>query len=209
MTSIQVTGIRTVADAERAIAIGAAALALRLGAGLPGAIDTATARAIVDAVGARALVVGVFVDTPLAAVRAAKDAARLGCVELAGDEPPELLAPLLPHAYKVLRARDAGLVEAARRYGGRYMRLELGGAADPDALQGALQRAAHLARARRVTLAGGLGPDDVGAAIARVAPFCVDFGVPPDADGLDAARLAAFVAAVRAADAQIVSARPG
>ncbi len=51
-----------------------------------------------------------------------------------------------------------------------------------------------------VFLAGGLTPANVGAAIARVKPFCVDLcsGIRT-AGGLDTAKLMAFVAAVRAA----------
>jgi phosphoribosylanthranilate isomerase len=53
-----------------------------------------------------------------------------------------------------------------------------------------------------VFLAGGLTPANVGEAIARVRPFGVDLCSGIRTDGaLDAAKLAAFVAAVRAADA--------
>lgn len=53
-----------------------------------------------------------------------------------------------------------------------------------------------------VFLAGGLTPDNAAAAIRAVKPFGLDIcsGLRPDGRHLDAGRLAAFVAAVRAAD---------
>lgn len=61
---------------------------------------------------------------------------------------------------------------------------------------------------RPVFLAGGLNPHNVAEAIARVRPFGVDLCTGVRTDGrLDPDKLAAFVAAVRAADAQPTKAR--
>ncbi len=75
------------------------------------------------------------------------------------------------------------------------------------ALSGAGQRpdwgrAARLARRARLLLAGGLDPDNVAEAIARVRPWGVDVssGVERRRGQKDLARIAAFVAAVRAAE---------
>jgi phosphoribosylanthranilate isomerase len=130
-------------------------------------------------------------------------------VELRGEVPPALLAPLLPHAYVSLPLREAGVVEAAQRYGGRYLLLERE-LADTRVVatdDGLWDVAAQLAAERRITLAGALGPTNVGAAIARVAPFCVDLPLDDD-DAAPAARIAAFVAAVREADARALSVAP-
>jgi len=60
--------------------------------------------------------------------------------------------------------------------------------------------AAPLARARRVVLAGGLTPDNVGVAIAQARPWMVDVssGVESGPGVKDPARVRAFVEAVRA-----------
>jgi phosphoribosylanthranilate isomerase len=71
--------------------------------------------------------------------------------------------------------------------------------------QGALadwQRAAELARAHKLVLAGGLTPDNVGEAIATVRPWGVDVssGVESKRGMKDVGRIAAFLQAVREAE---------
>ena len=64
-------------------------------------------------------------------------------------------------------------------------------------------RAAALARRVRLVLAGGLTPENVGAAIAAVRPYAVDVssGVESSPGVKDPRRIAAFIAAVRRAAA--------
>ena len=71
--------------------------------------------------------------------------------------------------------------------------------------QGALadwQRAAELARAHKLVLAGGLTPDNVGEAIVTVRPWGVDVssGVESKRGVKDVGRIAAFLQAVREAE---------
>ena len=206
-TAIKICGITSVSDAELAIVCGAAAIGLNFWEGSPRFVDVATARAIVDAVGSRTLVVGVFVDAPLETLRAVKVASGIGCIQLHGAEPPEVLGALLPHAYKALRVRGPEIADEVRRYAGKYVLLDAYSPAEPGGTGKTFdwELAAAVAQERKLTLAGGLTADNVGEAIRRVRPYCVDVASGVECDGArrqkDPAKLRAFVAAVRAADA--------
>jgi phosphoribosylanthranilate isomerase len=152
-------------------------------------------------------IVGVFVNASLDDIAAAVRAASLDVIQLHGDESPD----------------DAA---AAARATGRavWKAISVAAPADlarldtwsvdailldaPTAGRGGSGttfdwRLAREARdrdpARRLVLAGGLGPDNVRAAIDAVAPWCVDVasGVERAPGIKDAAKVAAFVAAAR------------
>lgn len=69
-------------------------------------------------------------------------------------------------------------------------------------MQADWDRAAQLAAGRQIVLAGGLTPDNVGEAIARVRPYGVDVssGVESRRGVKDTGRIAAFIEAVRDAE---------
>jgi phosphoribosylanthranilate isomerase len=154
-------------------------------------------------VAGRALVVGVFVDASYDEIVETKRMTGIGCVQLHGDEPPEVVAKLLPHAYKAVRVRDAASIDQARRYPGEHVLLD---AYVPGESGGTGQTfswalAAELARERKVTLAGGLRPENVALAVAEVHPYCVDVasGVERAPGEKDLARVRAFVRAAKSA----------
>ena len=70
------------------------------------------------------LTVGVFVDADEATLRQCKETLNLGCLQLHGDEPPELLERFLPHAFKALRVRGDQVARDAARYGGDHLLLD-------------------------------------------------------------------------------------
>lgn len=199
---VKICGVTTVADAVAIADLGASAIGLNFVASSKRRVDVPTARAIADAVRGRVLVVGVIADLSLAEARALVEDAGLECLQLHGDEPPDALAPLLPHAYKALRIGDASDVDRARTYAGDYLLVdakvpgELGGTG--HAFDWSL--VTDLARERRLTLAGGLRPDNVAEAIRQVRPWCVDVaGGVESAPGVkDLALVAAFVRAAKA-----------
>ena len=200
---VKICGITCVDDARAAVDAGASAIGLNFVPASPRCIDVATARAIAEAVAGRVLVVGVVADLDVEAMRRLRDEAKLGCLQLHGDEPPDALGPLLPHAYKAIRVSTAEHVALADRYGGEHVLVD---ARVEGKLGGTGRRVdvalvAPLARRRKVTLAGGLDPSNVAAAIEAVGPFCVDVagGVERAGDPRrkDDAKMRAFVAAAR------------
>jgi phosphoribosylanthranilate isomerase len=205
--AVKICGITCVEDAELCVAEGADAIGLNFYARSPRCIDVATAREIVAAVGARALTVGVFVDAGADEIARVRDGSGIRCVQLHGDEAPELLARFLPHAYKAVRVQDQSSIERARVFGGEHILLDayVPGQAGGTGATFRWELATELARQRKVTLAGGLQPENVAAAVVQVQPFCVDVasGVESatSARRKDPARVRAFISAAKAARA--------
>jgi phosphoribosylanthranilate isomerase len=200
---VKVCGVTSVEDALGCVAVGVSAIGLNFVPESPRRIRVETARAISEALGKRALVVGVVADLPLEALVELRESAGLGCLQLHGDEAPEALLPLLPHAYKAMRIGDAADVRAAERYPGEYLLVDakvvgvLGGTG--KTLDFSL--VAKLAQSRKLTLAGGLTPENVAEAVRAVRPYCVDVasGVEKSPGVKDLERVAAFVRAAREA----------
>jgi phosphoribosylanthranilate isomerase len=156
------------------------------------------------AIDQRVLSVGVFVDASYEQIRETLAQTGVVCAQLHGDESPALLERLLPHAYKAIRVRDQASLAQARGFLGEHILLDayVSGQAGGTGQSFNWALATELARERKVTLAGGLDPSNVAAAIAVVRPFCVDVasGVEPvGAPGhKDPDKVKAFIAAARA-----------
>jgi phosphoribosylanthranilate isomerase len=201
MTHVKICGVTSVQDVELCVAAGADAIGLNFVPGSPRCLTLEAAAQVAQAIPAHVLSVGVFVDADLAQLLHYKRVLSLACLQLHGDEPPELLSPLLPHAYKALRVRGADVLAEAARYAGEHVLLD---AYVPGAHGGTGARfdwnlARDLGRVRKVTLAGGLTPDNVAEAIAVAQPFCVDVasGVELSPGRKDPERVRAFVRAVK------------
>ncbi len=206
MVRVKICGITTVTDAEMCVEAGADAIGLNFWPRSVRACDRETARAICTAVAKRALVVGVFVDASAEELSRSRTALGLGCLQLHGDESPELVARFLPHAYKALRVRDGSAVDAAARFPGEHILLDAYVAGLPGGTGATFDWtvAKVVAGQRKLTLAGGLTPDNVAEAVRAVSPYCVDTasGVESAPGVKSPARVHAFVAAARAASAR-------
>jgi phosphoribosylanthranilate isomerase len=203
---VKVCGVTTVDDALACVAAGADAIGLNFVPASPRFLaDLDLARRIVAALPPSIVSVAVVADPSEAAVEALLAATGVGCIQFHGDEPPELVARFLPHAYKALRIADAADVARADLYPGSFVLVDarvegrLGGTGqrvDPSLVE-------PLARRRKLTLAGGLTAENVGRAIALVRPYAVDVasGVEPAGDRRrkDLAAVRAFVDEVRRA----------
>jgi phosphoribosylanthranilate isomerase len=199
---VKICGITRREDAEAAADEGADAVGLVFWPSSPRFIEPARAREIVKALPPSVEVVGVFVNQPAAHVREISTLVGLSRVQLHGDEDGAMAAAISLPVIKAVSAGDGAdreilwpepallLVDADDpiRRGGTGM------AADWSA-------AAALAKRRRVLLAGGLRPDNVAEAIARVRPFGIDVssGVERSPGIKDRRLLAALFAALAGA----------
>jgi phosphoribosylanthranilate isomerase len=201
MTRVKICGLTRIDDAVQAVEAGADAIGLNFWSRSPRAVSIEAARAIADSVRGKTLIVGVFVDASDAEIEAARQGAGLDCVQLHGSEPPEQVQRFLPHAYKALAVRDERSIEDAKRFPGEHVLLDAFVPGQPGGTGHTFrwELAAGLARRRHVTLAGGLKPDNVAAAIAAVRPFCVDAasGVERAPGIKDHATVTAFIRAAK------------
>ncbi|HKP59170.1 MAG TPA: phosphoribosylanthranilate isomerase [Polyangiales bacterium] len=198
---VKICGVTSVEDALAAVAAGADAIGVNFAAASARRVDVELAREIVQALPAQVVSVGVFVDASEQELRDVLARTGLRCVQLHGDESPELLSKFLPHAYKAIRVRGRESLDVAARFPGEHVLLDAfvpgmhggTGASFDWAL------AAEVARIRQVTLAGGLTPANVAQAVREVRPFCVDVasGVESSPRRKDVELMRAFVAAAK------------
>jgi phosphoribosylanthranilate isomerase len=193
-------------DVKVAVEHGADAVGFVFWPGSPRAVSVDDVRRIADAIPAGILRVGVFVNQTADEVNATAETAALTHVQLHGDETAAYAATLTRPVIKATSlatlpehiawpAETIWLVDAqdTSRRGGT------GTLANWPA-------AAELARTRRVLLAGGLTPENVSAAIARVKPFGIDVssGVEMSPGIKDPTRIAALMAAVERASRDLM-----
>jgi phosphoribosylanthranilate isomerase len=201
---VKICGVTNAEDARMCVDAGADAIGLNFVASSPRRVTEEAARAIADAVRRdHVLVVGVVANLSADEMIALRDRVGLGCLQLHGDEPPEALAPLLPHAYKAIRVATAADVARADAYGGDYVLVD---AKQPSSLGGTGKTfdwtlVTAIAKRRKLTLAGGLHEGNVAEAIRVVSPYCVDVAsgveAPGDPRKKDPARVRAFVTRAR------------
>jgi phosphoribosylanthranilate isomerase len=196
---IKICGITRLEDAHAAVDAGARAVGFVFWRESPRFIDPYRARRIVSTLPAFVTPVGVFVNQPLEYVAGVATLARLGAVQLHGDETVEYAAAL--HA-PVIKALTLGAT-AIDAWPDRVTLLL--DAHDPARRGGTgvaidWTAAAALAARRPILLAGGLTPDNVGEAIERVRPCGVDVssGVERSAGVKDHDRMKSFCEAVHA-----------
>jgi len=198
---VKICGVTSVDDAKMCVEHGAHAIGLNFVAGSPRCVTIATAQAIAQAAKAcnpSTIVVGVVANQCVSDLIALKANAALDCLQLHGDERPADLTPLLPHAYKAIRIASAADVALARSFAGEYLLVDakvdgqLGGSG--MTFDWSLVKA--LSSERKLTLAGGLTPQNVRQAIAAVQPYCVDVASGVEFDGRpgikDPAKVRAF-----------------
>ena len=156
-----------------AVDAGAGAIGFIFWPASPRFIDPYRARKIAALLPPFVTPVGVFVNQPIDYMNGVSSLVRLGAVQLHGDETPGLAATV---ARPVIKALSLGAGDA--RAWPAEVRLLLD-VHDPVARGGTGRTidwtaAADVAAQREILLAGGLTPDNVADAVARVRPFGID-----------------------------------
>jgi phosphoribosylanthranilate isomerase len=185
---LKVCGITRREDALHAVNSGATALGFVFWPRSSRRVDPDVVAGIVGELPPTVITAGVFVNETSDGISRTMEKARLTHVQLHGDEPVSY-GEVLP--WPILRSVTLDTAETT-------LLLD---AADPERRGGTGQavdwaKAATLARQRRVVLAGGLTPENVGEAIAAVHPYGIDVssGVE-DAPGLkNAEKVSRFLA---------------
>ena len=192
---VKICGITRLQDAEAAVSLGANALGFVFWPGSPRFVDPYRARAIVAALPPFVSAVGLFVNQPAEHIAGVASLVRLGAVQLHGDETPADAAVI---RRPVVRALSLAAAASGLDLWPPHVTVLLD-AHDPERRGGTgrtidWDEAAAIARRRRVVLAGGLNPENIADAIARVRPFGVDVssGVESAPGIKDVARLKAL-----------------
>ena len=169
---VKICGITRVEDAAAAVDAGARALGFVFWPKSPRFIDPYRARAIVSTLPPFVTAVGLFVNQPADYVTGVASLVKLGAVQLHGDEPIAFAESIRRPLIKALTLGDPIDTWPARA------RVLLD-AHDPEQRGGTGRTidwaaARAVARRRPILLAGGLRPENVAEAVARVRPFGID-----------------------------------
>ena len=209
MVKVKICGITNLADARAAIDAGADMLGVNFYRPSPRYIRPDTARELVNdlkSLGSSVEIVGVFVNETIESVLDVASVTGIDAVQLHGDESPSFCEEINTRdglrVIKALRVSDEFMPEHGQRYPVHGIMLD----AFHSSLRGGTGQTIDFAVALetrklvpRLFLSGGLSPENVADAIHEVAPYAVDAcSLLESAPGKkDAARMRAFVAAVR------------
>ncbi|GAB7535623.1 phosphoribosylanthranilate isomerase [Burkholderia sp. 3C] len=214
-TRIKLCGLSRRADVDHAVALGADAVGFVFYPKSPRAVTIEQAAELVRRIPPFVSAVGLFVNATADELARVLDAVPLTMLQFHGDETPAQCIELAGAArlpwMRALRigisTQRADLVESALHYSTACGLLfdthvpDYGGSGkvfDWSLISAEL--------ARRAVLSGGLAAQNVGDAIRQIRPYAVDVSsgieVPGEKGVKDHARMAAFVSAVRDADAR-------
>lgn len=201
---VKICGITREEDALRAARHGADAVGFILWPGSPRSISVERAGAIAKLLPPFVMKVGVFVNATPEAVERATTAAKLDVAQLHGDEDVEQFRHLAVRIWKAVSLSSAEDVDDAIALPADVTPLvdaldrELRGGTGRLA---AWDRAAQVAKARPIVLAGGLNAENIIDAVEQVHPWGVDVSSSlEDSPGVkNAGKVAVFFSAVEPA----------
>lgn len=206
-TRVKICGITRIEDALLACELGADAIGMVMTPTSPRCVTIEQARAIRNALPALVDAVVLAHDLPAERVRAIVEGVRPDCVQFHGLEDAAFCESFGVRYTKAVGMAGGLDVVAIAAEHARAAGFVLDG--HPPGQQGGQGKTFDWSRIPRdfprpVILAGGLDAANVGDAIRTVRPWAVDLasGVESSPGIKDAARMRAFFAAVRAADAE-------
>ena len=204
---IKICGVTNIKDARACIELGASMIGLNFYPQSLRYIEPKVARQIVEAIPRSVQAVGVFVDMTADEVRSVANAARIRCVQVHGDFSPATCRELA-REFRVIRAFSTDpqfRPEEVALFGDCDVLVD----AHHPTLRGGTGRtcdwlSARTTRsfARFLVLSGGLTAENVGQAIAKVAPHAIDVcsGVESAPGVKDHQAVKDFITEVRAAN---------
>ena len=203
-TKIKICGITNLADALAAIEAGADALGLNFYEKSPRHISLKSAAEIASQLPPFVMRVGLFVNAPEELVTRAIGECSLSLLQFHGDEPSDFCTQFGVMSLKALRVRDAESLRQLEHFHTDAFLLDawsktgLGGTGEIFNWDLAVEAKKI---GKPIFLAGGLTPGNVADAVKKVEPFAVDVssGVESAPGKKDAAKVRAFVAAVKSA----------
>lgn len=206
-TRVKVCGITRPEDGQAAAQLGVDAIGLVFYAGSSRYVEPPAARAVIAALPPFVTTVGLFMDAEAEQVRTVLAGLPLDLLQFHGDEPPDYCGSFgRPYIKAVPMAADADPGAYARRFGaaaGVLLDSHGGGRIGGSGERFDWGRIpADLGKP--LILAGGLGPDTVAEAVARVRPYAVDVssGVESAKGIKDPALIRAFMRGIQRGDSR-------
>ena len=196
---VKICGICDAAAAQAAVEAGADLIGFHF-CSSDRRVTPEEAKAIVDSLSLRPTIVGVFIDQDPEEVRQIADLVGLDLLQLHGSEPPGFDAgrPVM----KVLKVKDGHIPDADAWPDPIMLDSWSADQRGGTGLTWNWDRAGELLAARKVFIAGGLEPGNVGKVVSEFKPYGVDVssGVESEVRVKDPDKVRAFVHAVRIAD---------
>lgn len=211
MTQVKICGITNLEDALAAVEYGADALGFVFAPESPRFVPVEEVREIVAALPPFMTTVGVFTSGDEKTIRDAVTECGLDLIQFHGPFSPALIGSFSTRAIRVVRVSDE---KSLNEIGPLSVRAFLLDTFHPTLPGGSgvsfdWEIAIRAKKYGKVILAGGLTPENVGEAVARVTPYGVDVssGVEMRKGKKDLTKLREFIAAAKTAGGRLAPSR--